>query len=136
MNKKNSVETELRSWKPRPASPNLEQKLFGRAPRSHSRLRWTLQLATPVAACLLFTTLALRQHSNHGDGLNLNSDAVFIVSSNRTVGSGWNIPASAIDSGSPRNRSDYLYRKFESETPKRLQMPRKRNEESPSAEQI
>lgn len=136
MNETNSVETELQSWKPRPPSRKLEQKLFGETPRSRTRVQWTLQWATPIAACLLFTAIALRHHSADGEALHLHSDAVFTVSSNRTVGSGWFIPATAIDSSSPRNRSDRLDREFESDTWKRLQMPRRRNEESPSAEQI
>jgi hypothetical protein len=56
----NLLEGQLRSWTPRPPSPALEQRLFGRH-RVPVSLPQFLSVLTPAAACLLVTVAMLRQ---------------------------------------------------------------------------
>lgn len=61
-----TLETRLRSWKPRRPSAKLEQKLFGRAeldPGVQALTRWL----TPLAACAILTVTALNHPSATGE---------------------------------------------------------------------
>lgn len=76
MNERKTLETRLRSWKPRRPSPQLERRLFGRVewdPGVQALCRWL----TPLAACAILTVAAL--HHPAGSGARAVADAEEIL---------------------------------------------------------
>ena len=60
MNEMNSLEDQLKSWRPRRASAALEHRLFGERPKA---AHWpqAFGLLAPATACLLFVGMIARQ---------------------------------------------------------------------------
>lgn len=58
----NTLETQLRSWRPRRPSAVLERRLF-RRPTAAPRLGRVAGWLAPAAACLLFAGLVLNPHA-------------------------------------------------------------------------
>ncbi len=71
MNEMDSFEQEMRKWQPRPPSPRLARRLFGRAELAPGTLRraefW--HWLTPVAACALTVLVAVGSTNHHGPAL-------------------------------------------------------------------
>ena len=66
MNEMKTLETRLRSWKPRRPSAKLEAKLFGRG-ESDPSLKALTRWLTPVTACAILTMLALSHTVSTGE---------------------------------------------------------------------
>jgi hypothetical protein len=63
-----SLETQLRSWRPRRPSAGLDRRLLGKPSRLVSKTAWILGSLAPTAACAL-VTLAVFTHENSGGEL-------------------------------------------------------------------
>lgn len=57
----NTLEEQLRSWKPRRPSPRVEQRLFGTRQHFHFTLPRLAGILTPTMACLMVTVSLWRQ---------------------------------------------------------------------------
>ncbi|MBC8094469.1 MAG: hypothetical protein H7Y43_01535 [Akkermansiaceae bacterium] len=81
MKEMNPLETQLRSWAPRPPSAKLKRTLFAEtAPlRPHAGFNW--QWLAPAAACLLFALTVFNQHGELVNGVGT-GDSIMLVSSN------------------------------------------------------
>jgi hypothetical protein len=55
MKETDSLETRLRSWRPRRPSATLERRLFGAPALGTHKLAWWLGSLVPATACLLLT---------------------------------------------------------------------------------
>jgi len=63
MKEMNSLENQLRSWRPRRPSARVERRVFG---NSLPKLRWIFGSLAPVTACALLT-LSVFNSGNSGD---------------------------------------------------------------------
>ncbi len=68
MKETDSLETRLRSWRPRRPSAKLERRLFGAPARLLPKVAWLLGSLAPATACLLLT-LSMFNPGNSGHSL-------------------------------------------------------------------
>jgi hypothetical protein len=68
MKETDSLETQLRSWRPRRPSAGLERRIFGGPARFFSKTAWFLGSLAPAAACALMT-FSIFNHENSGGSL-------------------------------------------------------------------
>jgi hypothetical protein len=68
MKETDSLETQLRSWRPRRPSAGLERRIFGGPARIFSKTAWLLGSLAPAAACALIT-FAIFSHEDSGGSL-------------------------------------------------------------------
>jgi len=66
MKEPDSLETQLRSWRPRRPSAGLERRLFGGRTRLVPKLTWLLGSLAPAVACALLTFLAVSRENSGG----------------------------------------------------------------------
>jgi hypothetical protein len=79
MKETDSLETRLRSWRPRRPSAKLERRLFGAPLNFMPKLAWLVGSLAPAAACLLLT-LSIFSPGNSGNPLRHDPMVAMILS--------------------------------------------------------
>ena len=82
MKETDSLENQLRSWRPRRASAGLKRKLFAAPVSASRRLAWVLGSLAPATACLLLT-LAVFNSGNY-DGSSRRAPLAAMILSNQS----------------------------------------------------